>query len=393
MNQMTTDTHHREFGAFLPWRSFDLPVVPVSHPWGDDCVLFGSGVDAFRGLLEHGRSTRGWQRLWAPSYFCQEVMRSLLIAGLQVLLYDYGPEDTCPLGARIGAKPGDVVLRMNFFGLHDRLSTDGIDRNRVEILDDHTHDPWSDWAYTSDADWCVVSPRKTLPLPGGGVLWSPRRHPLPTPSPVTETRRAATFEKFTAMVLKGLYLQGYPLDREIYWRLNDAAEDHMASGEVSGLPEWIGDLLKCFPAREWREHRRNNCLAVSNVLKGLPWLKVLEANGGGGSCQFSGVVLFDSEERRNFVRQQLADRRIFLTVLWELDDAPIPEIPEEHRRFSKTLLCIPCDARYDRAAVEKVSGLIRDIGNRFASSGRAALNNASSEDQQPLARPAGASSP
>lgn len=360
---MKNDTYDREYGAFLHWFSFDPPAVPVSHPWGDDCVLFGSGVDAFRSLLEHGRSTRGWQRLWAPSYFCQEVMRSLLTAGLQVLLYDYGPEDTCPLGARIRAEPGDVVLRMNFFGLHDRLSTDGIDRNCVEILDDHTHDPWSDWAYTGDADWCVVSPRKTLPLPGGGVLWSPRRHPLPAPSPVSDVRRAATFEKLTAMVLKGLYLQGYPLDREIHWRLNTAAEDHMSSGEVSGIPEWIRDLLKCFPVEEWRERRRNNCRGVSNVLKGLPWLKVLEADGGGGTCQFSGVVLFDSEKRRDFVRQELIDRRIFLPVLWKLDDAPIPGIPEEHRRFSKTLLCIPCDARYDQATIEKVSGLIRDIGD------------------------------
>jgi hypothetical protein len=360
---MKTSTHHREYGSFLHWFSFDPPAVPVSHPWGDDCVLFASGVDALRGLLEHGRSTRGWQRLWAPSYFCQEVMRGLLTAGLQVLLYDYGPEDTCPLGARIRAKPGDVVLRVNFFGLHDRLSTDGIDRNHVEILDDHTHDPWSDWAYTSDADWCVVSPRKTLPLPGGGVLWSPRRHPLPAPSPVTDARRIATFEKLTAMVLKGLYLQGHPLDREVHLRLNDAAEDHMEAGEVSGIPEWIGDLLKCFPVEEWREHRRNNCRAVSNVLKGLPWLKVLEADGGGRTCQFAGVVLFDSEERRDFVRQELRDRRIFLTALWELDDAAIPGIPEEHRRFSKTLLCIPCDARYDRATIEQVSGLIRDIGD------------------------------
>jgi hypothetical protein len=354
---------HRELGAFLHWFSFEPPAVPVDHPWGDDGVLFGSGGDALRGLLAHGRSTRGWQRLWAPSYFCQVVMRGLLTAGLEVRLYDYGPEDTCPLGARISAGPGDVVLRMNFFGLHDRLSTEGIDRSCVEILDDHTHDPWSDWAYHSDADWCVVSPRKTLPLPGGGVLWSPRRHSLPAPSPVTDVRRTACFEKLTAMVLKGLYLQGHPVDREVHWQLSAAAEDHIVSGEVSGIPEWIPDLLRCFPVEDWRERRRNNCRIVSGVLKGLPWLKVLEADGTGRTCQFSGVVLFDSEQRRDFVRQALIERRIFLPVLWDLEDAPLPGIPENHRRFSKTLLCIPCDPRYDPATIEAVSGLIRDIGN------------------------------
>jgi len=362
---MNTDTGHREFGAFLHWFSSEPPALPVAHPWGDDDVFYGSGVDALRGLLDHGRSTRGWRRLWAPSYFCQEVMRSLLTARLQVLLYNYGPEDTCPLGARIDAERGDVVLRMNFFGLHDRISTDGIDRSCVEILDDHTHDPWSNWAYTSDADWCVVSTRKTLPIPGGGVLWSPRRHPLPVPIPVTEVRRIASFEKLTAMVLKGLYLRGHSLDRDIHSRLNEAAEAHMLSGEVSGIPEWIGALLACFPVAEWREHRRTNCRIVSNVLTGIPWLRVLDADGD-GTCPFSGVVLFDSEERRDFVRHELRARRIFLPALWDLDDAPLPGIPEEHRRFSKTLLCVPCDARYDEATLGTVSGLIRDIGTAYS---------------------------
>jgi len=99
------------------------------------------------------------------------------------------------------------------------------------------------------------------------------------------------------------------------------------------------------------------------VLKGIPWLKVLEADEGGGTCQFSGVVVFDTQERRDHVRQKLIDRRIFLPAMWELDDAPIPGIPEEHHRFSRTVLCIPCDARYNQATLENVARLIRDIGN------------------------------
>ena len=133
-----------------------------------------------------------------------------------------------------------------------------------------------------------------------------------------------------------------------------------AGSEVNGAAE---DLLRCFPVKEWRERRRNNCRGVSNVLKGLSWLRVLEADAGDGTCQFSGVVLFDSEARRDLVRRELTARQIFLPVLWDLEDAAIPGIPEKHRRFSKTLLCIPCDARYDQATIERVSGLIRDIGD------------------------------
>lgn len=367
---MHTGTSHTQFGGFFHWLPGEPAAAPMAHPWGDDGVLFGSGLDALRGLIAHGRSKRGWQRLWAPSYFCQEVMRGLLIAGVPVVLYDYGPEDTCPLGARIGARPGDVVLRINLFGLHARLSTDGIDRSCVEIIDDHTHDPWSDWAYTGDADWCVVSPRKTLPLPGGGVLWSPRRHPLPAASPVTDARQTACFEKLAAMMMKGIYLRGYPVDREIHEQLSGAAEDHMSSGDVSGMPEWIRGLLHCFPARDWRERRRDNCRTVSRVLSDLPWLKVLEADREGGTCQLAGVVVFDSPERRDRVRHELLDRRISLPVLWQLDDPAMSGIPEKHHRFSKTVLCIPCDARYDPATLERVAGLIRDLGNRSVSSGR-----------------------
>jgi hypothetical protein len=299
-----------------------------------------------------------------PSYFCQKTLGSILMAGVPVVLYDYGPEDTCALGERLSAQPGDVVLRMNFFGLHSRLSTEGIDRDSVEIIDDHTHDPWSDWAYASDADWCVVSPRKTLPLPGGGVVWSPRRHRPPAPSPVTDARRIASLEKFVAMVLKGLYVQGIPLDRDIYGLLSERAEAHIACGEVSGMPDWISDLMASFPIEQWREQRRRNCATVSTVLKDVPWLRVVEADGGSGACQFSGVVLFDSRARRDFVRRELIRRRVSLPVLWTLDDAAVPGIPKKHRHFSNTLLNISCDARYDRAAVETVAELVQEIGHR-----------------------------
>ena len=108
--------------------------------------------------------------------------------------------------SKIDWRLGDAIFWVNFFGLGIKPPF-GFVPDWVEIIEDHTHDPWSVWAYESTANWCVASLRKTLPLGNGGVLWSPAGHPLPSASPVTPERHTAALEKFlAAMLLKKRYL-------------------------------------------------------------------------------------------------------------------------------------------------------------------------------------------
>lgn len=329
------------------------------QPWDKDGLFFGSGRDALRCLLTFGLMTRGWKRLLIPSYFCQAVVSSIVSTGIEVVLYSDAPGELPQIDA--DPKPGDVLFRMNYFGLRSSFPMNWADQVGVEVIDDHTHDPWSDWAWNSDADWCIASFRKALPLPDGGVLWSPQGHALPDQPEVTEERRAASLEKLAAMTLRGLYLEGHSIQKDLFRQLSISAETRIGNGDVSGMPEWTYALLGQFPTTKWREQRRRNHQLLSAALADIPELTVLMPEDDKKSCPFAGTLIFGSPEMREYVRQQLISHDVYLPVMWELDNPAIEGISSEHITLSRCIASVPCDMRYDARDIERVAGLIGEL--------------------------------
>jgi len=351
-----------EHGSEFHWLSYLPNASSAVVPWSKNGQFCGSGRDAFRILILHGLAARGWKRLWVPSYFCQEVVASLLSTGVEVRTFSDGPVDAAPDFDKIGFEPGDVLLRINFFGLRSVRSTSEPDRKCVEVIEDHTHDPWSDWTFASNADWCMASLRKTLPIPDGGVLWSPAGHPVPPAMPVTPERYDASLEKLVAMVLKRLYLEGHLIEKDTFRRLAISGESHIASGQVSGMPAWTMNLLRTFPVETWRELRGRNHRILSAGLVGVTWVTVLQPQDSLGVCPFSGILVFDSPGRCEFVRQRLIASGVYPAVLWPLDKPVVSGIPKEHVDFSHRMLSIHCDMRYNESDMEHVAALVRKFG-------------------------------
>ena len=141
-----------------------------------------------RQALIHLYHSQSWQRLWVPEYFCYDVIASLKKAGLDLRFYADYPgyrDDSKTLEAiqRNGYfKPYDAILRVNYFGTRSYRS---IEKLNIPVVEDHTHDLIGGWAMNSHADWCIASLRKTLPIPEGGMLWSPVGflQPLPLGQP------------------------------------------------------------------------------------------------------------------------------------------------------------------------------------------------------------------
>ena len=320
--------------------------------------MFGSGRDALRALLEHGRATRGWRRLWVPSYLCQEVVSAALLTGIEVQAYADNPAECGPGFEGVSGRPGDVLLRVNFFGLRHLGPAEGLRRQGVEIIDDQTHDPWSDSALSDVADWCVASLRKTLPIPDGGVIWSPRGHALPAPAAVSVEHRTASLEKLAAMTLKTLYLAGHHIDKAVFRELALSGEARVAGGRVSGMPTWTSELMTSFPALQWRTRRRDNHASLAGALTGLEGASVLLAKDS-RTCPFSVAILFDTAERRMRVRQKLIAASVYPAVLWPLESPAIPNIRECDLDLSRRLLFLHCDMRYDTADMNRVAHLVR----------------------------------
>ena len=283
MNQTKSQNWEQE--SDFHWMTYQKD-VPKRQPWMDECIWGGSGRDLFRLLIKHGMRTYGWSRLWIPAYFCKDITSAILATGIDIAVYPHGPEDTDNPSEKIKVLPHDVLLVVDFFGISKKIEYHDTQRKIVAVIEDHTHDPWSNWSYTSNADWCIASLRKVLPLPDGGVLWSPLHHKLPSAVSVTNKRRNASLKKNAGMSLKALYLNGHCIEKNIFRQLLAAGEQDIASGNISGMSDWAVNILPTFPIDRWREKRRINHRCICNKLSGLQWLSVLGEENNQDRCPF-----------------------------------------------------------------------------------------------------------
>lgn len=361
-----------EHGSDFHW--IDPPLVSevlCTPPWGDAAGLYGSGRSALRALLRWGRKQAGWQRVHVPDYFCQDVVAALL-EELPVVLYADSPEHPQPAWSQLQLAPGDAVLWVNYFGL--RATANIADLPGVALIEDHTHDPLGA-AATSRADWCVASLRKTLPLPDGGVLWSPRGHDLPAPPPPLAAHEEASLSKWAAMQLKRLYLRGQPVNKDIFRALAVRSEHEFGNFAVAPITPWSAALLSLLPLAELHAARRGNVSAATAVLAGQTWVRVLEPHAA-GATPFSLVLLFDTVERCASVRQSLIANRIYPAILWPLDDAHGAGLSQPSLDLSRRLLSVHADARYTPQEMRTVAEAVRACGTAFTSSAEPHLHPA-----------------
>lgn len=340
-----------EHGSEFHW--VDFPPGQPRWPWGEGALLYSTGRDALQALMKLGRARHGWRRLWLPSYFCQDVVRSLLGCGLDCCVYPDHPLRSAPdLSLDVGR--ADVVFIANYFGLREGVDVAGLKQRGAAIVEDHTHDPWSRWASESQADYCIASLRKTLPLPDGGALWSPRGATLPTKPELSASRARAADEKLQAMLLKRLYLQGHSIDREAFRSLAIRGEQGLETGGPSDVSPLLRAVLHVFPVDEWRSTRRSNWNAFLEVAGASDHVRVVEP-ANKDCVPFSCIVLLPSEGIRNAVRASLIDARIYPAILWTLEQPAISGIDEDASNVSKRMLSLHCDGRYTADDLARVA--------------------------------------
>jgi hypothetical protein len=344
-----------EVGSHFHWPALPPADVPPVVPWPAGRLL-SSGRDAFRMALRLGGRAYRWRRLWVPDYFCQQVAAALARTGIELRAYPDNPLRLTPDWP--DAQAGDVILAMNYFGLRGGWLVPR--RDGVGLIEDHSHDPTSRWAFTSEADFCVASLRKTSPLPDGGVLWSPLGHPLPPEPRQAAQRQRTAAMRLEAMILKAMYLDGQPVDKAVVLAVARQAELALAVPAVSAISPVSRALLASFPVDAWRRVRAANHETLDTAIAGLGWGRILGPPGPGGA-PFSAALVVDSPERRERVRAHLIEGRIYPAVLWPLD-TPVVEVGAEARDLGRRILSIPCDARYVTADMERIGEVLHSAG-------------------------------
>lgn len=316
-------------------------------------------TDVYRGatLLADGRQCivalirqYGWKRIWMPDYFCYEVIDTIKEqTGIKVKFYEDSPLHEGQV-ENLPFKEGDVLLRMNFFGLREQRNNKRI---TCPVIEDHTHDPFSHWALYSDADWCISSIRKILPLPEGGMMWSPKGHNLDINLKSSEENEKIAATRWEGMEMKAAYLKGEAVSKEVFRKRYTETEDWFDHSE----PTLIDDRSKEFVSKQldfnlWQGAKCKNWVLLKSLVKSDA-CKVLEPEDD--SCTlFSLVVYFDTKEIRDSVRKRLIETCVYPAILWAVPDSASVTAKD----FSERMLSVHCDGRYKEEDIKQLASIL-----------------------------------
>jgi hypothetical protein len=354
-----------EVGSEFDWREEFVRFTPSPSVLPAGGVLFASGHGA---LLALGRTLRRNGRrlvLHLPSYYCMEVV-SALRPEFDLAWYHDVPTEPSPDFDTLCPTSGDAVLAVNLFGL--RNGADWAEwMKRVPnalLIEDHTHAPSSRWARQSGAHYAVASLRKTLPIPDGATLWSPRGLPVPLPNPTVPD---GSYLKLTAMVLKGAHLRGAPVPKEAYRELQISGEQ-MLLGDTGGVAtEFTRCILPTFDLNSLANQRTKNVRRLVRLIQEdhrRRW-EPLDAESAAGGMNFNAILLCEDAEVRDRLRQFLIGRNVFCSVHWPQPAAGLSSGDRSAIGVSHRLLTVPVDQRYEASDIQRVAEILADFLHRL----------------------------
>ena len=324
---------------------------------------FNSGrahlTDVFRGavLLADGRQCvvalirqYGWRRIWMPDYFCYSVIDTIKKqTGVEVAFYEDNPLSECDV-QRLPFEEGDVLLRMNYFGIRNLRSNKDIP---VPVIEDHSHDLFGHWALYSDADWCFSSLRKTLPIPEGGMMWSPKGHQLTVSIQCSKENEEMMAIRWDAMELKAQYLTGANVNKDEFRKKYVDTEEWFDHAEPVLIDKRSKEFVtKQFDMNMWIRAKRQNWKLLKELVcqKGC---EVLTAEND--SCNvFSFVLLFDNKAKRDSIRKKLIENSVYPAILWNVQGSATAS----SRDFGERMLSVHCDGRYTEHDVRQMADIL-----------------------------------
>lgn len=333
-----------EFGSDFHFCDYTLLKDPDVF---DSIRYYASGRHALEAIIKQEK----WKRIWVPAYFCYEVIGHISSLGIEVKLYDDNPlqfEDDILLSS-LNYEKEDVLLRMNFFGLREKCSNKHIP---IPVIEDHTHDIISDWALNSDADWCIASIRKTLPVAAGGILWSPLKKDLPQQIESTKYCEQMANIRYEAMQMKREYLKEGG-DKNIFRNKYILSEELIEKLSLSGMDKKSSEIFQSIDINRWTLIRKENWIAAYNILSNK--FCILKPQNTNNFNPFSLIFVCKSLVDRENLRSYLIKNSIFPAVLWKV---PEDTAYDNALNFSNRMLSLHCDARYTKNDIEQMCKII-----------------------------------
>ena len=331
-----------EFGSDFHVIDGFKKAFPIDDYYGN-AVMLADGRQAIELLICENK----WSRIWLPEYFCYGVVESIRKTGIEVCFYRDFPENNDKVTDWPKFAKGDVLLRMNYFGHRNFRDESAFP---IPVIEDHSHSPFGPWAMQSNADWCIASLRKTLPIAEGGILWSPKGYEVSAVIEHTTSNKELATMRWVAMDEKSYFLRGGAIEKESFRQKYVVTEEMFDQLPLSQIDDRSRRVLENIDIRAWYNQKQRNWHQMSSVH--FNGFEVLSPEQG---CEsFSFVLLCDSKNARDRLRARLIEHRVYPAILWNVPSAATPNVKE----FSERMLSIHCDARYSYEDIEQLKDII-----------------------------------
>lgn len=332
------------------FHAMELPSGPLLA-WPAPAVWYLLARHAVVDLL---RLLGGRRRLWVPNYFCFDVSDYWSNA-VEVVPYEDNPLRVGPDWSTLHPDAADVVIAVNFFGVRTpepwRIWRES---HACVLVEDHSHDPLSGWALHSAADYAFASVRKTVPVPDGAILWSPKGLRLP-PAGVREN--PASELKLSAMLQKREYLEG---------RTGPSAKSEFRNAQQQGEAEFERSIDPAFatPFTQeyvssgvpdvWRQRRSANVHRLLSQIRSVEGLTPVFTSWPDDAAPLGAVLQFDCPVQRDRMREHLQRQKVYCPVHWP----PTGSTLATAKDIAGRLLTIPADQRYSDEDIDRVAGFV-----------------------------------
>jgi hypothetical protein len=250
----------KEFGSDFHFYT-DNEFYSDNHLHFSEARYYANGRQAIQDLIQNNQ----WKRIWIPEYFCYEIIEAIKKTGIQIKLYLDAPttlNDNYIIN-EIPFEKDDVLLRMNYFGLRTFRDNSTLP---VPVIEDHSHDIIGNWAKMSNADWCFASLRKTLPIPEGGILWSPKNKRLPKSLQCTLINELLSYKRLFAMLLKKMYISNEINSKEQFRSIFTKTETAFSVLEYTSISEISYQIYNQIDIKKWYYNKKENWKFLYNSL-------------------------------------------------------------------------------------------------------------------------------
>ena len=307
--------------------------------------LHYSGRTALYAVLEHGIKNLGWKNVFIPEYFCHEVINYQKKLPINIKIYKDGPYVDRFNSDEFQEidQTENVILIVNYFGVQTPKKL--LFKNAY-VIEDHTHSLISDWVVNSNAHFCIASLRKSMPIPTGGIYWSPKGLKLPEKNVGNENFIFSSFfMKLSGMFLKTDYLKGENIEKSDFRKLYLDSESMFGDVEIQGmLPEYGEKLVHSIPLNTINKAKRENYKILQEKLYGKFYL--LNVLTDTMETPLGFILLMKNKEERDHFKSYLIEKSVYPAVLWP------NQVENDAIDFSEKFIFLHCDFRYTTEDIE-----------------------------------------